>query len=167
MTGWLHPACESAPLQSDVHPQLGCYRGHQGSPSRAVSQVSAEEIELGRGTDDHPCRKGGVPLVPAERPLGACSAQARHEGDGAAKAGSLPPAPYLAWSSAHTHPVPHPAPPFLLWGSAAHCPDSQCPPSTFCRFSAPVCAFLTTASSSRKPPLATRPAESFPAARIP
>lgn len=166
MTGWLHPACEPAPLQSDVHPQLGCYRGHQGSPSRAVNQVSAEEIELGRGTDDHLCCEEGVPLLPAERPLGACSAQPRHGGDRAAKGGSLPPAPYLAWSPAHTHPVPRPTPPFLPWGSAAHCPDSVSPVH-LCLFSAPVCTLLTTASSSRKPPLATRPAESFPAARIP
>lgn len=43
------------------------------------------------------------------------------------RGGSLPPAPYLAWSPAHTHPVPRPTPPFLPWGSAAHCPDSVSP----------------------------------------
>lgn len=146
MTGWLHPACEPAPLQSDVHPQLGCYRGHQGSPSRAVSQVSTEEIELGRGTDDHLCREGGVPLLPAERPLGACSAQPRHGGDRAAK-GGLPASSSLPGLVSRPHsssPTSHTTlPPMGLCGSLSRLGVPRAPSAS---------SLLQSALSSPQPP---------------
>lgn len=61
---------------------------------KAVGQVSAEEIELGRWIDDHICLEDRVLPLPVELPLGGlpCTGP-HHSGDGATESGSLPPVP--------------------------------------------------------------------------
>lgn len=61
---------------------------------RAVGQVSAEEIELGRRIDDHICLEDRVLPLPVELPLGGLPCPGPPDkGDGATESGSLPPVP--------------------------------------------------------------------------